>query len=806
MSRRVGLTSVAFDDFDDDDFDDDEEEEDEERRSTSEEEEKKEEKRKESNPLVLERENEEEEEDVRCFDDAAKTLTTTLTTSLTAARKVLKYDEDEDDDEHGRGRSGRRNDEEEEEEEEEKIMERHERNVRDVLRKTIATEEEEDFEEEEEEKRDVEMTTRHHVSTEKNGNEDDEEEEDDVGAMVRTMMMANAGNEDALTTTRTTTTTTGPASPPKRFQSAFDVARRALKEENYRSTRNGIPPMITKDKSKEQSVPTLVVDAHAFGGKAFRGSWAGTSGRFAFCDGSKIVERTVATIKDDTEDGAVDEEEVKRRMLFQARAIKNGLKCFDAFSDKENHPRCRLHVPPEDVREFCRVHCEALANALMVFSNSNSSNSHSNDDSSKTSRRRTASKTKRAIELWDLLELLYKKDELGAQRGSAADTFRRKQNLSKWLKRSLKRAEKEKATEMDAQPMDFDDNDEYNNNNKSFSPRKENNNDPVSVALSRNDVVLATQLAMNDGDIRLATIIAQSGASDNIKNLANAQLNAWENAFGTATHKFIPSATRSVMELLAGRVETMSSEDGTSRNSTPESKDWIENLSKRVWFHHNVAETTERILERYERDILEDGAALFPHPCGMSEDALVEHKCEGIVKDARYDALLLTSSAAGANISNAHPFHQLGFGEDFLEFSNSWMATQFVLSQQSSSAMSQESELSRRGDQYTENLIGQISQLNAYFANDEENTEENRVPPKIECEWLLFVALFIRNDSKRERACKRILTETVREWRKSAVKLDVLARKFQLPKNWFDEANEAKRNVEKPALTNSLYR
>ena len=805
MSRRVGLTSVAFDDFDDDDFDDDEEEEDEERRSTSEEEEKKEEKRKESNPLVLERENEEEEEDVRCFDDAAKTLTTTLTTSLTAARKVLKYDEDEDDDEHGRGRSGRRNDEEEEEEEEEKIMERHERNVRDVLRKTIATEEEEDFDEEEE-KRDVEMTTRHHVSTEKDGNEDDEEEEDDVGAMVRTMMMANAGNEDALTTTRTTTTTTGPASPPKRFQSAFDVARRALKEENYRSTRNGIPPMITKDKSKEQSVPTLVVDAHAFGGKAFRGSWAGTSGRFAFCDGSKIVERTVATIKDDTEDGAVDEEEVKRRMLFQARAIKNGLKCFDAFSDKENHPRCRLHVPPEDVREFCRVHCEALANALMVFSNSNSSNSHSNDDSSKTSRRRTASKTKRAIELWDLLELLYKKDELGAQRGSAADTFRRKQNLSKWLKRSLKRAEKEKATEMDAQPMDFDDDDEYNNNNKSFSPRKENNNDPVSVALSRNDVVLATQLAMNDGDIRLATIIAQSGASDNIKNLANAQLNAWENAFGTATHKFIPSATRSVMELLAGRVETMSSEDGTSRNSTPESKDWIENLSKRVWFHHNVAETTERILERYERDILEDGAALFPHPCGMSEDALVEHKCEGIVKDARYDALLLTSSAAGANISNAHPFHQLGFGEDFLEFSNSWMATQFVLSQQSSSAMSQESELSRRGDQYTENLIGQISQLNAYFANDEENTEENRVPPKIECEWLLFVALFIRNDSKRERACKRILTETVREWRKSAVKLDVLARKFQLPKNWFDEANEAKRNVEKPALTNSLYR
>ena len=131
--------------------------------------------------------------------------------------------------------------------------------------------------------------------------------------------------------------------------------------------------------------------------------------------------------------------------------------------------------------------------------------------------------------------------------------------------------------------------------------------------------------------MRLATIIAQTGASDNIKNLANAQLNTWENALGTATNKYIPAATRSVMELLAGRVETTSSEDGTSRNATPETKDWIENLSRRVWFHHNVAETTEKILERYERDILEgkngilkdSAAALFPHPSGVSQYALV---------------------------------------------------------------------------------------------------------------------------------------------------------------------------------------
>ena len=77
------------------------------------------------------------------------------------------------------------------------------------------------------------------------------------------------------------------------------------------------------------------------------------------------------------------------------------------------------------------MHCEALANALMLLNNSgDGSNSNSNADDEygcKTRRRqRIASKTKRAIELWDLLELLYKKDELGAQRGSAADTFRRK--------------------------------------------------------------------------------------------------------------------------------------------------------------------------------------------------------------------------------------------------------------------------------------------------------------------------------------------------------------------------------------------
>ncbi len=82
----------------------------------------------------------------------------------------------------------------------------------------------------------------------------------------------------------------------------------------------------------------------------------------------------------------------------------------------------------------------------------------------------------------------------------------------------------EKALEMDAQPMDFDDDDDDDDNN---NDKKEKNNDPVSVALSRNDIVLATQLALNDGDMRLATIIAQTGASDNIKNLTNAQLNTW---------------------------------------------------------------------------------------------------------------------------------------------------------------------------------------------------------------------------------------------------------------------------------------
>ena len=685
------------------------------------------------------------------------------------------------------------------------LLETHERNVREVLRKAIVANEEYSSDGEEEERRTEEAK----LGEEEEEKEEKEEEREDF----------NEG-APASTTTRTTTFL-GPKPPPRRFQSAFDAARKVLRrEENFLSATRTIQTTNTDNDA------TLVVDAHAFGGKAFRGSWAGTSGRFAFCDGSKIVERAVVPIEDDCgleggEDG-VDEEEVKRAMMFQARAIKNGLKCFEAFSEKETDPRCRLNVPAEDVKEFCRVHCEALANALMLLNNSgDGSNSNSNADDEygcKTRRRqRIASKTKRAIELWDLLELLYKKDELGAQRGSAADTFRRKQSLSKWLKRSLKRAEMEKALEMDAQPMDFDDDDDNNND------KKEKNNDPVSVALSRNDIVLATQLALNDGDMRLATIIAQTGASDNIKNLANAQLNTWENAFGTATNKYIPAATRSVMELLAGRVETMSIEDGTPRNATPETKDWIENLSRRVWFHHNVAETTEKILERYERDILEgDGilkdsaAALFPHPSGVSQDALVEHKCEGIVKDARYDALLLTSSsssssataAAGArntSSSNGHPFHQLGFGEDFLEFSNSWMATQFVLSQQSSSRESA-SLLSRRGDQYTENLIGQISQLNAYFASeDEKNNEENRLP-KIECDWLLFVALFIRDDSKRECACKRILTETVTEWRKSAVKLDILARKFQMPKKWLDDANEAKMNNDKPVLTNSLYR
>jgi len=231
------------------------------------------------------------------------------------------------------------------------LLDAHERNIREVLRKAICVDEEGEYSsdfEEEEEKRTEEAT--------KEDREEEEEKEDFNAAPAST------------TTTTTTATFLGPKPPPRRFQSAFDIARKALRREEHFLSATTTTQTTSTD-------ATLVVDAHAFGGKAFRGSWAGTPGRFAFCDGSKIVERAVVPVEDvcglEGEEDGLDEEEAKRAMMtFQARAIKNGLKCFEAFSEKEVDPRCRLNVPAEDVKEFCRVHCEALANALMLLNNS----------------------------------------------------------------------------------------------------------------------------------------------------------------------------------------------------------------------------------------------------------------------------------------------------------------------------------------------------------------------------------------------------------------------------------------------------
>ena len=557
--------------------------------------------------------------------------------------------------------------------------------------------------------------------------------------------------------------------PERKYAAAFDVMRKALSSSSSSSKHN----QHSQHNQQQQEKISLLVDAHGFSGKMFRGSWAGTTGMFAFANGSKIMTKNILPIEYFVSHADV---------LYQKRSLINGLKCFESFTKFYIKEKCRLQVQADKVKEFARMNCKALATALL---DNNIDSNNDNNVSSPPSEGMT-SKTKRAVELWDLLELLYKQDELGAQRGSAADTFRRKRSLSKWLKRSLRRTEKEKLTRMDSQPMDFDDDDDH------FDSIQKNADDPISIALSKNDIVTATQLALNNGDIRMATIIAQTGVSDNIKNLANAQLNTWDRTFGNSMNKFIPQATRSVFELLAGRVETNSNQDGSSRNSTPKTRDWIENLARRVWFKHGITESTEAILASYERDGCGNETALFPHPLGVSVDVLEERKCEGIVKDARYDALLVGNSA--------HPFHQLSFGEDFLEYSSSWMATQFLLSQKLDD---DDEELKQRGDEYTENLIAQISQLNSYFKNSTLAAAEKE---SIECEWKLFVALFVQNGSKRESLCKLILTETVDEWRKSAIKLDLLTRKLRIPKEWLDEAKEARANNEKPVLTNSLYR
>ncbi|CAL6279034.1 unnamed protein product [Bathycoccus prasinos] len=210
-------------------------------------------------------EEEEEEEDACDFEARTKEETET--------RKVLRYDAEDvttttkNNHHHhpfassNKGESGT-------------LLDAHERNVREVLRKAICVDEEgeysSDFEEEEEKR--TEVAT-------KEDREKEEEKEDFNAAPAST------------TTTTTTATFLGPKPPPRRFQSAFDIARKALRREEHFLSATTTTQTTSTD-------ATLVVDAHAFGGKAFRGSWAGTSGRFAFCDGSKIVERAVVPVED----------------------------------------------------------------------------------------------------------------------------------------------------------------------------------------------------------------------------------------------------------------------------------------------------------------------------------------------------------------------------------------------------------------------------------------------------------------------------------------------------------------------------
>ena len=152
----------------------------------------------------------------------------------------------------------------------------------------------------------------------------------------------------------------------------------------------------------------------------------------------------------------------------------------------------------------CRVHCEALAKrALMLLNNSgDGSNSNSNADDEygcKTRRRqRIASKTKRKTMSCGQPGAFIQEGRTRRAERFRSGCVRRKQSLSKWLKRSLKRAEMEKEREDGRhQPMDFDDDDDDDDDNND-KKRRTTIQSPLWHC-QRNDIVLAA-MSLNDGD------------------------------------------------------------------------------------------------------------------------------------------------------------------------------------------------------------------------------------------------------------------------------------------------------------------
>lgn len=274
--------------------------------------------------------------------------------------------------------------------------------------------------------------------------------------------------------------------------------------------------------------------------------------------------------------------------------------------------------------------------------------------------------------------------------------------------------------------------------------------------LSGHQLAVAAGVAASTGDVRLATLVAQAGRSEQVLMCAAHQLQVWQ-AAGFLEH--IDAERLAAYKLLAG--------DPAPAISLL-SLDWRRAMGMHLWYAQPAGHPIPMALASFTA-AAEEGQA--PPPLPLYEQRLGIAAGNGVY-DTAYHLMQLFCDPSRAQDPGflACLLRPEGYSPEVLDALPGWLlysalAAIGALPQRQPDQPGAEQVLALHMD-----VIGQLSCL-----------------PGL-CEWCVYVALHLPEDGVRQKVVQQLLLQRVPEWADDEAKLSFLRDTLQLPGEWLAEA------------------
>ncbi|KAI9225397.1 MAG: nuclear protein 96-domain-containing protein [Piptocephalis tieghemiana] len=291
----------------------------------------------------------------------------------------------------------------------------------------------------------------------------------------------------------------------------------------------------------------------------------------------------------------------------------------------------------------------------------------------------------------------------------------------------------------------------------------------IFALLSGHRLLAACDEAVRQGNLRLATLLAQVGGDPGCREEVKGQVDAWKEVRGSQGERWawIGGVDRQrLWSLLSGNVGVYTSLDRETGSLEKkawvgEGLDWKRLFGLHLWFSGKEDEGIEEVVAQYDRMMLQVPSGLSHAVPWYQQGEVADGRNEG-TRDVLYHLLRLYCQR------DTYPLGELleprSYGPSPLDYRLGWQLSLLL-----ESLGYWQGESRSRQVRLTENLAWELECLDLW-------------------EWAIYVLSWLENKSSRERAIKELLARHSDELGQASPKEIFLKERLQIPMVWAWEA------------------